>query len=136
MEPEVHLIEKYFQIVWGCFTMANVPLRGGKEIDLLAINPITKEKFHVEAMISLSSRLRLKDTYTPKGRPRRIGLDYFIKEKFFHPTMVEAVNDIFGLEPEHQKVLVVWGFPDKSFSEEARKHGLKFSICKTYFQHC
>jgi hypothetical protein len=44
MEPEVHIIEKYFQEILHCFTMTNVKCEGGKEIDLLAINPITGKK--------------------------------------------------------------------------------------------
>jgi len=42
MEPEVHIIEKYFQVVLGCLTMANVKCRGGKVIaepkELIRIN--------------------------------------------------------------------------------------------------
>jgi hypothetical protein len=36
MEPEVHILEKYFQEVLLCFTMTNIQLKGKKEIDLLA----------------------------------------------------------------------------------------------------
>jgi hypothetical protein len=41
MEPEVHIIEKYFQEVLYCFTMTNIRCKGGKEIDVLAVNPTT-----------------------------------------------------------------------------------------------
>lgn len=52
MEPEVHIIEKYFQVVKGCLTMASIHCRGGKEIDLLAMNPKTQEKYRVEARVT------------------------------------------------------------------------------------
>ena len=56
MEPEVHIIE-YFQVVLGCFTMTNVKCEGQKELDLLAVNPRTSEKYHVESRVSTSFKL-------------------------------------------------------------------------------
>ena len=79
MEPEVHIIEKYFQLVRHCFTMTNIRCKRGKEIDLLAIDPQTGEKYHVESRVGTapSFKIREKDTSTSKGRPHKIGLDYF-----------------------------------------------------------
>ncbi|MBS7631680.1 hypothetical protein KEJ47_08980 [Candidatus Bathyarchaeota archaeon] len=113
MEPEVHLIEKYFQEILHCFTMTNVRLKRGKEIDLLAINPMTGEKFHVEARVATSRgfALREKDTYTSQGRPHRRGLDYFAKEKFDHLTVVEKIRELFG-SSDYRKVLIVWNTED------------------------
>jgi len=42
MEPEVHIIEKYFQEIKHCFNMTNIRLKGKKEIDLLAVSPTAK----------------------------------------------------------------------------------------------
>jgi hypothetical protein len=56
MEPEVHIIEKYFQEVLHCFTMTNIRCKGGKEIDLLAVNPITGKRYHIESRVSTSAR--------------------------------------------------------------------------------
>jgi hypothetical protein len=58
MEPEVHIIEKYFQEIKHCFTMTNIKCRGNKEIDLLAINPKTQERFHVEIRIATRHKAR------------------------------------------------------------------------------
>jgi hypothetical protein len=58
MEPKVHIIEKYFQVVLGSVTMTNVKCKGGKEIDLLAMDPKTLEKYHVESRVSTSFKLR------------------------------------------------------------------------------
>ena len=109
VEPEVHIIEKYFQEVLHCFTMTNIRCKGNKEIDLLAINPRTLEKYHVEARISVSKSfaLREKDTYTSKGKAYRIGLDYFSEKKFNHPMITEKIRQFFG-ESDYHKVLVVW----------------------------
>jgi len=110
MEPEVHIIEKYFQEILHCFTMTNIKCKGGKEIDLLAINPRTAEKYHVEARVSTtrSFSLRLEEPDTSKGRSHKVGLDYFEKQKFRHPIVVEKVKELFG-GLTYQKVLVVWG---------------------------
>jgi len=67
LEPEVHLIEKYFQAVKKCLTMTNIRLKKNKEIDLLAINPRTGEKYHVESRVTLTGfTLLKKDTYAKK----------------------------------------------------------------------
>lgn len=109
MEPEVHIIEKYFQNILQCFTMTNVRCKGGKEIDLLAVNPRTGEKYHVEARVATtpSFALRLKDTYTKSGIPHRKGLDFFKKAKFDHPIVKEKIREIFG-DDEYFKILVVY----------------------------
>ena len=47
LEAEVHIVDRYMQLVKKCFTMTNVMLEGGKEIDLLASNPISGEKCYI-----------------------------------------------------------------------------------------
>ena len=121
MEPEVHIIEKYFQKILNCFTMTNVRLKGGKEIDLLAVNPKTGEKYHVESRVatSRSFALRLEDTYTSKGRPHKRGLDYFAKEKFGHPVVLDKIHELFG-DSDYHKVLVVWNVQDENLFRLAK----------------
>ena len=68
MEPEVHIIEKYFQEILHCFTMTNIRCKRGKEIDLLALNPSTKEKYHIEARVTRTGfKIKKHDTYVRKG---------------------------------------------------------------------
>jgi nucleoid DNA-binding protein len=40
--------------------MTNIKCRGNKEIDLLAMNPKTNEKYHVEARVSTTFSLKEK----------------------------------------------------------------------------
>lgn len=122
MEPEVHIIEKYFQTMLKCFTMTNIKCKGNKEIDLLAINPRTGNKFHVESRVgtSPSFKIRLHDTYTKKGIAHKIGIDYFAKEKFDHPLVKEKIKEIFG-NINYVKILVVWDVQDEALVEEAKK---------------
>ena len=121
MEPEVHIIDRYMQLVKKCFTMTNIMLEGGKEIDLLAFNPLTMEKFHIEVRVATGRgfRLRLVDTQTKSGRKHRRGLDTLNEIKFAHPTVVNAVKQIFG-SGEYKKVLVVWDVEDSGVIEQAK----------------
>jgi len=114
MEPEVHIIEKYFQEILHCFTMTNIKCKGNKEIDLLVINPQTLQKWHVESRVSTTFNLRKNATYTKRGTCHRNGVDFFIKEKFNHPTIREKIVEIFGHEEYYQKILVVWDIFDRS----------------------
>jgi len=121
LEPEVHIAERYMQLVKKCFTMTNIMLEGGKEIDLLAINPISREKFHIEVRVATGRgfRLRLIDTQTKKGRKHRRGVDTLNEIKFSHPTVVNAVKEIFG-SGEYKKVLVMWDVEDSGVIEQAK----------------
>jgi hypothetical protein len=121
LEPEVHIVDRYMQLVKKCFTMTNIMLEGGKEIDLLAFDPITGEKYHIEVRVAIGRgfRLRLVDTQTKNGRKHRRGLDTLNEIKFSHPTVVNAVKEIFG-SGEYRKVLVVWDVEDSRVIEQAR----------------
>jgi len=118
LEPEVHITERYMQLVKKCFTMTNIMLEGGKEIDLLAINPVSGEKYHIEVRVTIERgfRIRMVDTQTKSGRKHRRGLDTLSKIKF--EPVVDAVAEIFG-SSEYTKVLVVWDVEEKSVIKQA-----------------
>jgi hypothetical protein len=120
LEPEVHIVDRYLQLVKKCFTMTNVMLEGGKEIDLLAVNPISGTKYHIEVRVATGKgfRLRLIDTQTKNGRKHRRGMDTLNEIKFSHPTVVKAATEIFG--GEYEKVLVVWDVEEKNVVEQAK----------------
>jgi hypothetical protein len=92
-----------------------------KEIDLLAVNPISGEKYHIEVRVAIGKgfRLRLIDTQTKNGRKHRRGMDTLNKIKFSHPTVAKAVLEIFGSD-EYGKVLVVWDVEQDSVIEQAK----------------
>lgn len=121
VEPEVHIVERYLQLVKKCFTMTNVMLEGGKEIDLLAVDPVSGEKYHVEVRVAIGRgfRLRLIDTQTKNGRKHRRGMDTLNEIKFSHPTVVKAATEIFG-NSEYRKVLVVWDVEEENVIEQAK----------------
>jgi hypothetical protein len=121
LEPEVHIVDRYLQLVKKCFTMTNVMLEGGKEIDLLAVNPISGARYHIEVRVAIGRgfRLRLIDSQTKNGRKHRRGMDTLNEIKFSHPTVVKAVTEILGTS-HYRKVLVVWDVEEESVIEQAK----------------
>lgn len=121
MEPEVHIVERYMQLVEGCFTMTNVMLKGGKELDLLAVNPISKEKYHIEVRVTIGKgfKLRMKDTQTRKGVKHRRGVDTLSKIKFEPQIVAEAAARLLGSE-KYRKVLVVWAVEEEAVARKAK----------------
>jgi hypothetical protein len=121
VEPEVHIVERYLQLVKRCFTMTNIMLEGGKEIDLLAVNPISGEKYHIEVRVTIGRgfRLRMIDTQTKSGRKHRRGMDTLNQIKFSPPTVVKAITEIFG-SSEYRKVLVVWAVEEERVIEQTK----------------
>jgi hypothetical protein len=107
------------QLVKKCFTMTNVMLEGGKEIDLLAVNPISGEKFHIEVRVTIDKGflIRRKDTQTKNGRKHRRGLDTLDDIKF--KPVAKAAEGIFGTA-NYKKVLVVWEVEEESVIEQAK----------------
>ncbi len=89
--------------------MTNIKCKGGREIDLLAVNPITNLKYYIESRVSTSFILKDKATYTKNGVCNKNGLDYFEKEKFENPFVKENIQEIFGNQP-YFKTLVVWKY--------------------------
>jgi hypothetical protein len=117
------------QLVKKCFTMTNVMLEGGKEIDLLAVDPISEEKFHIEVRVTITKgfRIRLKDTQTKDGRKHRRGVDTLDDIKF--KPVAEAVEGILGTS-DYKKVLVVWEVQDESVIKQARRRPYEIEIWK------
>jgi len=101
--------------------MTNVMLGGGKEIDLLAFNPVSGEKFHIEVRIATGRgfRLRMIDTQTRNGRKHKRGLDTLNEIKFAHPVVTNKVEQIFG-SSEYTKVLVVWDVQNDEVIKQAK----------------
>ena len=122
VEPEVHIVERYIQLVKNSFTMTNIMLSGGKEIDLLAFNPKTGERFHIEVRVCIGRgfRLRMIDTQTKKGQKHRRGMDTLNEIKFSPPAVVDGCKQIFGCD-NYKRVLIVWDVQEPNVIEQAEK---------------
>jgi len=128
MEPEVHIIERYFQLVKRAFTMTNIKCEGGKEIDLLAVDPREGRRWHVESRVSTTFPLRMEATYTKDGKCHRNGLDWFKENKFEHPSIVKKIEELFGCL-DYEKVLVVYttevGYDPSWINTAYRRFGIQ-----------
>jgi hypothetical protein len=127
MEPEVHIVERYLQLVKRWFTMTNVMLDGGKEIDLLAFNPRSGERYHIEVRCAIGRgfRIRLVDSQTKSGLKHKRGLDTLSEIKFAAPIVRNAVGEVFG-SSKYNKVLVVWAVEEEHLIEDARsRYGIE-----------
>jgi len=117
MEPEVHIIERYFQEIKNCLTMSNIKC-GRNEIDLLAINPRKNKRYHVEASVHTTQSFALKH------------VDSLRKKKFEVPIIKEKIHKIFG-EGEYIRMLIVW-YADKNIrAASKRKYHVEILPMKT-----
>jgi len=91
METTEKIVEAYVRYVKGWATIPNVKCLGQYEIDLLAIDLKTEERYHIESTVSVSgaySKLIAKP-YKPEllRRRERVAeqrrtIGYFVKRKF------------------------------------------------------
>jgi len=101
--------------------MTNVMLDGGKEIDLLAIDPRSSEKYHIEVhcVTGRGFKIRLEDTQKKSGEKHKRGLDTLNEIKFAPLVVRTAIQNFFG-NSDYKKVLVVWAVEKESIIQEAK----------------
>jgi len=117
METTEQIVEAYMRYIRACATIPNLRCPGQYEIDLLAINPATLERYHIECSVSISGSFRHltnhqfdPDLYrerVQKPKMRRT-LGYFIERKF-EPSNVIQTLGTYGFEPgRYKRVIVTW----------------------------
>ena len=122
METTEKIVESYVRYVKGWATIANIKCDGQFEIDLLAIDPCTGDKYHIESGVSVSgnfSKLTTKPFSAEmlkervKQAQQRRTLGYFVERKFSAPGVVKKLAE-HGFAPgKYGKVVVTWGWtPD------------------------
>src|SRR5262249_16552347 len=96
------------------------------EIDLLAVDPVTHDKYHIESSVSASkgfSRLTAKafDPGDMKVRVKiasaRRTLGYFRDRKFIAPGITSRLHEYGFKDGEYKKVIVTWGWTDDAKRE-------------------
>jgi hypothetical protein len=117
METTEKIVEAYVRYVKRWATIPNVRCDGQFEIDLLAIDPVTLERYHIETSVSGSqvySKLTVK-AFDPallkvrvqKPKMRRT-LGYFIAIKFGTPAIIQKLSEYGFQEGSYKKVVVTW----------------------------
>jgi len=100
METTERIVESYVRYVKGWATIPNIRCAGQYEIDLLAIDPVSLNRYHIEVGVSVSgayskltakpfNREHLKQRVKMAGQRRTVG--YFIERKFHVPEVIGAM---------------------------------------------
>jgi hypothetical protein len=125
METTEKIVEAYCRYVKCWATIPNIRCPGQYEIDLIAINPLTVERYHIESGVSISggfSRLTAKpfheeDFKIPvKKAPLRRTLGYFVKRKFSPKQVIETLEKYGFNTSNYHKVIVTWGWEEEAKS--------------------
>ena len=133
METTEKIVEAYTRYVKGWATIPNIKCPGQYEIDLIAVDPKTGKRFHIESGVSISggfSKLTTKPfseddlkVRTKQAQQRRT-LGYFINRKFAAKGIVETLRR-YGFKPgNYTKVIVTWTATDAA-KHEAQTRGVQ-----------
>lgn len=126
METTEKIVEAYVRYIKGWATIPNIKCPGQFEIDLLAIDPRTGDKYHIESGVSVSgsySKLTtnaysvemLRQRNMQAGQRRTLG--YFLERKFSSPGVVETLK-AHGFAPGcYRKIIVTWGWTPAAETE-------------------
>lgn len=129
METTEKIVEAYVRYVRGWATIPNIKCKGQYEIDLLAIDPVTLQRYHIEAGVSISggySKLTAQpfDAGILKTRlgasKQRRTLGYFVQRKFGSEEVLERLSEYGFRDGEYEKVIVSWGWREEAEAEAKR----------------
>ncbi len=121
METTEKIVEAYVRYVKGWATIPNIKCKGQYEIDLLAIDPVSLDRYHIESGVSISkthskltakpySESELKKRVEAPKQRRTVG--YFAQRKFGAESVVNTLKKYGFLPGEYSKVIVTWGWED------------------------
>lgn len=113
MEATEHIVNSFCNYLLEWLTVPNIKCKGGKEIDLLAVDPRSGRRYHVETTGSTTGKFRFltsKDVEQwPNDRPaQRKFIEYFDKEKFEHASILDRLKEYGFLKGNYKKVVVTW----------------------------
>lgn len=123
METTERIVEAYVRYIKGWATIPNIRCAGQLEIDLLAINPLTLERYHIESGVSISgpyskltgrafSEKDLKERVKAAGQRRTVG--YFIERKFGADGVIRTLGEYGFKNGNYSKVIVSWGWTSEA----------------------
>ncbi len=155
METTEKIVESYVRYIKGWATIPNIKCPGQFEIDLLAIDPLTLDRFHIESGVSISgvyskltakpfSEVDLKTRGKTAGQRRTIG--YFATRKFGAGSILETLEKYGFTHGNYKRIIVSWGWTEEAakeaneqkiilwdFKDILKEITAKFHMEKTYF---
>lgn len=129
METTEKIVEAYCRYVKGWATIPNIKCPGQYEIDLLAIDPRTLHRYHVESGVSISgphSKLTAKPysdsdlKIRTKAAAQRRTIGYFAQRKFTAEPVADTLKKYGFPEGGYSKIIVTWGWQEGVELEAAR----------------
>lgn len=133
METTEKIVEAYCRYIKGWATIPNIKCAGQHEIDLLAIDPLTLGKYHIESGVSISGSFSsltakpfswedLKQRTKQAGQRRTLG--YFLEHKFSPQGVLDQLQ-AYGFSPgNYTRIIVTWGCEEEA-EKQAEIHGVK-----------
>ena len=125
METTEKIVEAYVRYVKGWATIPNIRCAGQHEIDLIAIDPVSLERYHIETSVSISqsfSRLTSK-AFDPEAYKKPVAkasqrrtLGFFIERKFGPAPVKEALAAYGFGEDGGRKVIVTWDWTPEALA--------------------
>ncbi|HTV48163.1 MAG TPA: hypothetical protein VMG59_06935 [Phycisphaerae bacterium] len=138
MDAAEHIVDCYYRFVKKCFTINDVKVLGGvnRQLDILAINPKTKDQYHIECSVThdlnwAPKEEQLKDVFEYKflGVPKKAG-----RRRINYKKNILETYRAYGLSPSKiQRVFACW-IPHHSVVVEdflekfKQRHNIKITI--------
>ena len=133
METTEKIVEAYVRYVKNWATIPNIKCPGQYEIDLLAVDPVKLNRYHIESGVSISgsySKLTMKPysdqelKVRVKAAAQRRTFGYFIQRKFGAKEVLETLGK-YGFRPgQYSKIVVSWGW-EGAAKDEAVNRGIE-----------
>lgn len=136
METTEHIAEEYVRHKLKWFTNPNIKAKGGKEIDILAIDKKGR-RYWIECGVThkinwaLKSKADRKDFQVLKREKsnkkiwrHRNSVDYFISHKFNDPKLKEKLKDFGFKKGNYKKIIVCWQTKTESVKKYSKRKGI------------
>jgi len=133
METTEKVVEAYVRYIKGWATIPNVKCKGQYEIDLLAIDPKTGDRYHIESTVSVSRKFsKLTDDPFDPARykqpvskaPQRRTIEFFHVRKFTPQEVLETLAGFGFREGNYERVVVSWDWTPEA-EEQAALLGIR-----------
>lgn len=135
METSERIVESYVRHVKGWMTISNVKCKQNKEIDILAIDPLSNKKYHIEVSVHITTpfqKLTTNEIERGKGdeAKRRRTLKFFVEDKFNDTNILEKLKD-YGFSEDYGKVIVTYDVEESEEMKQALEEN-KIAIWKIH----